>query len=149
MNNEFTYHADVQWTQGRSGVAAADKVVQRIDFSAPVEFQGEEDKWSPEELFLAAVASCYVTTFSAIAEFSKFSFEALRVKAQGKLVKAEGGMRFGEVLLYPELTVADEPAREKAIRLLEKTERACLIARSIDAPVRVYTDLRIAEPAIH
>lgn len=37
----------------------------------PPEFGGPERTWSPEHLFVAAVSSCLMTTFRAIAEMSE------------------------------------------------------------------------------
>jgi len=82
---------------------------------------------------VAAVVTCYVSTFSGMSEASKFAFVALEVDAEGVLEKGTEGWRFSEVKLRPSLKIADEKDRERASRLLEKAERSCLIARSISA----------------
>ena len=66
------YVSKAIWTKGRNGTAGAQGAEQTIDFSAPVEFQGRAGEWTPEHFLMAAVAGCFVTTFAAIAEFSKF-----------------------------------------------------------------------------
>ena len=148
MEDRYKYFLNVEWTRNRSGVAEADHVVQRVDFSAPVEFQGEEDKWTPEHFFLAALASCFVTTFSAVAEFSKFPVAQLTVTALGTLAKTEGGMRMAEVELRPMLKIEDESQRERAMRLLEKAESGCLISRSVNSKVTVHAVVEVLEKAL-
>lgn len=143
MEDRHRYFLNVEWTRNRSGVAEADHVVQRVDFSAPVEFQGEEDKWTPEHFFLAALASCFVTTFSAIAEYSKFPVTQLTVTASGTLAKAEGGMRMTEVELKPVLKIEDETLRGKAMVMLEKAERGCFISRSVTSRVTVHAVVEV------
>ena len=39
----------------------------KLDIAAPKEFDGPGDKWSPEDLLVASVASCLILTFRAIA----------------------------------------------------------------------------------
>lgn len=148
MEDRYRYFLNVEWTRNRSGVAEADHVVQRVDFSAPVEFQGEEDKWTPEHFFLAALASCFVTTFSAIAEFSKFPISQLTVTASGTLEKMEGGMRMTEVELRPVLKIEDESQRPKAMRLLERAENGCFITRSVTSKVTVLAEVELLERAL-
>ncbi len=132
---EYKYEAHARWTGARRGVAAGTGAGAEIEFASPPEFQGEGDKWTPEHFFMASIAGCFVTTFRAIAEFSKFDFVALEVAAQGVLEKAEGGFRFTRVVVKPKLTIMREDDRERALRLLNKAEHGCLISRSINAQV--------------
>ena len=56
------YTSTARWTKGRSGIADAQSVDQRIAFSAPVEFQGQSGMWTPEHFLVAAVAGCLAYT---------------------------------------------------------------------------------------
>jgi peroxiredoxin-like protein len=125
------FRAAARWTTGRRGVAEADCGAPAIDIAAPAEFQGEAGFWTPEHFLVAAVASCFITTFRAIAEFAKFEPEALEVRAEGTVEKTEKGYRFTRVLLRPVLTIRAEEEHGRAERLLEKAERACLVSHSL------------------
>jgi peroxiredoxin-like protein len=141
-----SYTSTARWTRGRSGVAEAESVEQPIDFSAPVEFQGHAGKWTPEHFVAAAVAGCFVTTFIAIAEMSKFEVLSLEVKAEGLLEKIDHGFQFTRVTIRPELAIARESDRERALRLIEKAERSCLVARSLRGEVTVEPKVWVQEP---
>ena len=95
---------------------------------------------------MGAVASCFISTFAAIAEMSKLEFVSLRLEAKGILEKGEGGYRFTEIFLYPELTIHAPADRERAQRLLEKAERDCLIARSLSSKVTTVPAISVSEP---
>ena len=143
METIHSYEVRAKATRLRSGVVASDAVPEPIIFSAPPEFLGEPRVWTPEHFFLAAVASCYVSTFSGIADASKFSFIALEVEAQGTLEKDPGGWKFTDVRLLSTLKIAREQDRERAGRLLEKAERSCLIARSISAKITLVPVVKV------
>jgi peroxiredoxin-like protein len=132
---EYTFEASARWTGARRGIAAGKGAGADIEFGSPPEFQGESGKWTPEHFFTAAIASCFVSTFRAIAEFSKFEFAALEVAVKGVLEKEEGGFRFTRVVVMPKLTMLHEEDRERALRLLRKAERGCLISRSVNAQI--------------
>ncbi|MBZ5644892.1 MAG: OsmC family protein [Acidobacteriia bacterium] len=141
MDKQYTYRVRADAAAVRGGVATSDGIQPAIAFSAPPEFQGEAGRWTPEHLFLAAVAGCFVSTFSGMAQFSKFEFLSLHLEVEGVLRKEETGWRFAQVNLHPRLTIAQEKDRERATRLLEKAEQTCLIARSINSKTVLEPEL--------
>src|ERR1035437_4089339 len=84
MSEEHAYRVAAWWTSGRTGLAKSDSAPNAIHFTAPAEFGGLEGRWTPEELLLAAVASCYTTTLRAIAGNAQFDFTDLQVEASGR-----------------------------------------------------------------
>jgi len=76
-----------------------------------------------------------MTTFVAIAEYSKLSFEDLKVKATAELGKVDGKFEVAEITLKPELLISEQKFTEKARRIMEKAEQACLITRSIKTKI--------------
>ncbi len=147
MEKEYTYRVRAESIDVRSGVVTSDGIQPPIAFSAPPEFQGEAGRWTPEHLFLASVAGCFVSTFSGMAHFSKFEFLSLDVEVRGLLNKEEGGWRFAQVNLHPRLKIAQEKDRERANRLLEKAEKTCLITRSINSKTILEPELIVQEEA--
>jgi peroxiredoxin-like protein len=134
MEKKYTYQTTAHWTLHKRGIVEADSSIPRtINFAAPPEFGGEPGMWTPEHLLLAGVSTCYVATFRGVAGASKLEFRGLEVMVEGTIEKQEGGLRFTRIVLRPVVTIDREEDRERAARLLEKAERSCLIARSIQA----------------
>jgi peroxiredoxin-like protein len=148
MEKQYVYRVSAASTAVRSGVVTAEEIQSSIAFSAPPEFQGEAGQWTPEHLFVASVAGCFVSTFSGMAQFSKFEFLSLDLEVEGVLSKEEGGWRFTQVNLHPRLKIGQEKNRERASRLLEKAEKMCLIARSINSKVILEPELIVEEEVL-
>ncbi|HTR48782.1 MAG TPA: OsmC family protein [Verrucomicrobiae bacterium] len=147
MDSTHVYEVRAKSTRLRSGVVASDAVHEPLKFSAPPEFLGEPGVWTPEHFFVAAVVTCFVSTFSGMADLSKLNFVSLEVAAEAVLEKDATGWRFTAVKLRPDLKIGREHDRERAIRLLEKAERNCLVARSISAQVSLEPVVTVvAEP---
>jgi organic hydroperoxide reductase OsmC/OhrA len=91
--------------------------------------------WSPEHLFTAAVSSCLMTTFLAIAEASKLEFTEFQCESKGKLEQVDGKFLMTEVILEPTVTIVREQDRVRALRVLQKSEAACLISNSIKSSI--------------
>ena len=146
MAETHEYEIIARWGGGRGGTLESHTLNHVLEFSPPPEFQGRVGFWTPEHFLVGAVASCFISTFSAIAEMSKLEFISLRLEAKGILEKEESGYRFTEVVLYPELTIARHEDRERAQRLIEKAERGCLIARSLSSKVTTMPAITVQEP---
>ena len=138
------YQVDVKWMADRIGEASSPELLNTIDVATPPQFpKGLEGVWSPEHFFTAAVNGCFMTTFLAIAENSKLAFTSFQCTADGKLEKVDGKYLMTEVVLKPILVIESESDREKAERILQKSESACLISNSIKSKVSLITDVRV------
>lgn len=142
--NDHRYNVEVTWNEERKGVMCSPELNTPagekgcIEVATPPQFpKGIPGIWSPEHLFTAAVGSCLMTTFLAIAENSKLEFKAFSCKSQGKLEQVEGKFLMTEVALEPQVTIVREEDRARALRIMEKSEAACLISNSITATVKV------------
>lgn len=134
--DEHIYNVNLSWKEGRIGTLQSPELDDTIEVATPPQFPGGvEGIWSPEHLFVSSVSSCFMTTFVAIAEFSKLDFENLEVEAVGKLDKVDGKFVVSEIILKPELMLAEDTHAEKAKRIMEKAEAACLISRSIKTEI--------------
>src|SRR5579864_4043261 len=118
VESTYLYRTSAIWTMKRRGIVSAEDVPRTINFSAPPEFRGEPGLWTPEHLLVAAVGTCFISTFRAIAEASKLEIVGLEASVEGVLEKGEGGFRFTRFTVNPRLTIAREEDREKAGRLL-------------------------------
>ena len=116
-----------------------------LEVDAPPEFKGHEGVWTPEHLFVAAVNSCFLTTFLAIAENSKLEFVSFSAGAKGKIEKLEGqGFIMTEVVLHPKLLISHAGDADRARRILQKAEKNCLISNSIKAETRLEPEVSFA-----
>jgi peroxiredoxin-like protein len=130
------YSVQLNWTNGRIGVLSSDELDNTLQVATPQPFKGGLERiWSPEHLLTAAVNSCFMTTFLAIAENSNLEFVSFSCASRGKLEQLEGKYLITEVFLFPELKVKKKEDEEKALRILMKSEAACLISNSIKAKV--------------
>jgi peroxiredoxin-like protein len=136
MSIEHLYEVDLNWVNGRLGTLSSDELKDVVNVATPPQFpNGIENIWSPEHLFTAAVNSCLMTTFLAVAEYSKLEFEHFTSKATGKLEMIDGKYIMSEITLMPELWIANEASTEKALKVLQKAEVACLISNSIKSKI--------------
>lgn len=135
MNSEHYYNVEVNWQTDRKGLLTSSELDTSIEVVTPPQFpKGIPKIWSPEHLFVAAVNSCLMTTFLSIAENSKLEFESFISKAIGKLEIVEGKYIVSEITLLP-VVVTSEQQKEKAERVLQKSETNCLISNSVKSKI--------------
>lgn len=130
------YNVNLKWNAERVGEVSSPELNIKIEVATPPQFpKGVEGVWSPEHFFTAAVNSCFMTTFLAIAENSRLEFKEFTCNAVGVLDQVDGKYLITEVILNPTLVITKEEDKEKALRVLDKSEKACLISNSINSKV--------------
>ena len=117
--------------------------VPELKSAPPADFDGPGDAWSPEHLLLAAIESCFLFTVRAVARASNVEFESLDLRAEGVLDRQDGVTRFTDIVLRPRLTLAPGQDAARALRVLEKSERSCLISASLSTPVRLEPEVTV------
>jgi len=128
------YHTTVKWTEQRKGViSCAGK--PDVPVATPPEFKGHEGIWSPEDLFVASVNICVMTTFLAVAERAGLAFSAYESIAEGRLELVEGKFQFTAITIKPTITLKAVADAAKAKELIEKAEANCLISNSMKTRV--------------
>jgi peroxiredoxin-like protein len=107
----------------------------------PEDFGGPGDAWSPEQLLLAAVESCFLLTFRAVAQASGLAWASMSVEAEGVVDRANGVTRFTEIVLRPRVALPAGADWVRVQRALEKAERACLVSSSLATPIRLELEI--------
>lgn len=131
------------WTDHRRGTLAAPQR-PTILTGAPPEFGGSDDVWSPEHLCVAAVNSCVMLTFIAIAANSKLPFLGYSATATGTLEKVEGrGPVITRIVVKPRITVGADVDRAKLERVVKMAEKNCFISNSLNAAVSLEPEIVI------
>jgi peroxiredoxin-like protein len=141
----YFYETHLYWKGRRRGLVEVAELPP-VTTSAPPEFDGEPGYWTPEHLLVAALESCLMTTFLAVAEKSKLEVVSYRSSALAKLESVEGGgLAFTRILVRPIVKLHNEQDREKARRILDKAERNCLVTRALAVPVHYDATIVMSE----
>ena len=147
MEKVHRFRVVAWWASGRTGIATSSSAPNAIHFTAPAEFGGLEGRWTPEELLMTAIASCFTTTFHTIAESAKFEYTDLAVEAEATVRKADTGYCFSEIVMRPCLTIRAEEQRERAIGLLQKAKSLCLVSRALASAQKFEVRIETSKPS--
>jgi peroxiredoxin-like protein len=132
----YRYTTNIYWQGDRAGIlASGEKPEFRV--ASPPEFHGEEGVWTPEDLFVAAVNACTMTTFAAFAERVQLPVFSYCSTAQGILEVVDGTYRFTKIILQPHIVLNSADLVEEAKKTLDDAHQKCLISNSINAEVVV------------
>jgi organic hydroperoxide reductase OsmC/OhrA len=140
----FQYEVGVAWDGRRASSLSADGRPTILS-GPPADFpMGEEDRWSPEHLFLGGLASCTMISFLAHAEHKGVEVLDYGAEIGGSVMRRieDGRYAFVHVHQRPRVVVAAGQA-EQARELIGKAERDCFISASTTAEVQ--NDWEISE----
>jgi organic hydroperoxide reductase OsmC/OhrA len=135
------FPVDVRWLEGKITMASVPGK-QPLEVATPPEFQGGvEGVWSPEDLFVGAVATCYAVTLVSAARRRGVPVRSLEVRSFGDVTRRPDG-RFGFVAVDLVVELETDPGCEgEAQGAVLDAESSCLVAVSLDTPVRVHANV--------
>jgi len=142
------HHATIAWRRSSSGFtydtynrAHEWRINQQtVAASAAPNFRGDADRVNPEEAFVAALSSCHMLTFLALAAKKKFTPDSYTDDAVGYLEKnTSGKMAVTRVLLRPRIVWAAGMTvpESELMALHHDAHEGCFIANSVTTDVRV------------
>jgi peroxiredoxin-like protein len=145
----FPHHYNVTVTATETAPAQISSPGLNTMLSAPpAEFDGPGNLWSPETLTVAAVADCLILTFRAIASVSRLRWTKLVCDGKGAVDRSDGVIRFTAIQLHAHLVLPAGTDAEKARRLLEKAENACLVGNSLKFAPALEAEITFEDPAL-
>ena len=118
--------------------------LENLQSAGPAEFGGPGDLWSPETLLVAAVADCFILSFRAKARVARLDWNSLSCDVVGQLDRVEKVTRFTNFSIRATLEVPEGTNEDKALRLMEKAKKHCLITDSMIAESQLEATVRIA-----
>lgn len=143
--HHYTVHAE--WTgnrgTGTSGYRDYDRAVTirikgkpELQASADKPFRGDASKWNPEDLLLTALSECHLLSYLHACTVRGVVVVSYTDTARGTMVQEGNGGRFSEVVLQPQVVVADSSMIEDAIAAHDDAHEWCFIASSVNFEVK-------------
>jgi organic hydroperoxide reductase OsmC/OhrA len=147
MAHEHLFEGSLRWT-GHATEAEGKLRLERsfvIEFpgksplagSSPEVFHGDNRRHNPETLMVSSLMACHHLTYLAVCERSDIRIAAYADHGVGRLAIRDGKMRMIEVVLRPQVKVADAANVERAHALHEKAHANCFMSNSVNFEVRV------------
>ena len=136
----FEYRTSTRWVSDKKGAIASNGKPE-VGVASPPEFKGVPGVWTPEDLFVAAIDVCQMTTFLSFAARTDLQLRSYESAAHGLLEFADGGYRFTRVTLKPRITVGPDTDQRDVERLVHDAHTHCLIVRSVNSVVDVEPEI--------
>ncbi len=110
----------------------------QVPASAAPAFRGSPDRVDPEDAFVAALSSCHMLSFLAIASRKGFRLDSYDDDAVGHLEKnADGKLVMTRVYLRPKVRFSGDriPTLEQISRVHHEAHEQCFIANSVKTEI--------------
>jgi organic hydroperoxide reductase OsmC/OhrA len=108
-------------------------------------FRGDPERWNPEDMLVAALSECHLLSYLHACVTVGVVVTSYRDQATGVMRESGSGAgAFVEVVLHPEVIVAEEAMRDAALAAHEQAHEWCFIANSVNFPVRIEPKITVA-----
>jgi organic hydroperoxide reductase OsmC/OhrA len=122
-----------------------------LQVGLPSDFKnGVAGVWSPEELVIGSLATCFELTMLAVAEYRHVPLHSVRVDATGHVERREHLYKL--ILLELDVHAETDPGHEHDVdHIAEIAHEGCLVGNALDVPVHLTvsttTPAREPDPA--
>ena len=110
---------------------------ETMTFSAASVFKGDPSKGDPEDMLVAALSSCHMLSFLAIAAKKKFVMTSYEDDAVGYLENSGGKLWMTRVILRPKIVFENAPDATTLEQMHHMAHEQCFIANSVKTDVTV------------
>ncbi|MFN8016756.1 MAG: OsmC family protein [Acidimicrobiales bacterium] len=149
------YRAELRWDGSTAvGYEAYPRAheVRAVPVEAPLamssdpSFRGDPALLNPEQLLVAAAASCQLLSFLAVAARARLDVVSYLDDATAEMPEDDPPVRVARIELHPVVELADtdraRPTEERLHHLTEVAHRECYIANSLRTEVVVHPTFR-------
>ena len=133
VNYPIEFRAEIQDDKGEEWKLETEENMETF-MSAPEEFGGDSENPSPEDLFNASLASCFLATFKVTAQRKGLNYEKITSESSTKLDRDEDGK---PMMKEAKITVNIEGASDHDLgrEIGEIAEKNCFIHNSVETEV--------------
>jgi organic hydroperoxide reductase OsmC/OhrA len=147
------YRATCTWTGSTSGgyedydrthTVTCPPALDTLTLTSDPAFRGDPALVNPEQLLLAAAASCQLLSFLALAARARVDVRAYEDEADADMPEDERPMRITAIRLRPRITVAAGTSVDKVQRLVTLAHEHCFIANSLTSAMDIEATIELA-----
>ncbi|MFZ0891522.1 MAG: OsmC family protein [Thermoplasmata archaeon] len=152
---EHQYSSVVRWTGNLGKGTSEYRAYSRdhvIQFSGKPDLGGssglaplsDKSRYNPDELLVASLSACHMLWYLHLCAVNGVVVSEYVDKAAGVMrTDADGGGRFVQVTLHPQVTIL-QGDEQRAMDLHAEAHRKCFIANSVNFPVEHQAVIRSA-----
>ncbi len=137
----FTYEVNLAWEGGKKSALSCAEAGDPLSVATPKEFGGPGGFWTPEDLLVASIASCLMSTFLYFIDRAGITLRSYRTHASGRMEKTPEGLRFAAIEARISIEVENPRDAEFIRRMKDKVEKACPVSASLRCPVQVVIEV--------
>ena len=141
---QFTYRNSLRWLGEKRGLLSCPSKPD-IEVATPPEFKGHPGIWTPEELFVASINTCIMTTFLYYANKEGLEFLSYQSDAEGILERIDNKFMFSQIVVKPRISVNSDSEVQKIKNLIEFSKQHCLISNSIKSEVILKVNVQVRD----
>ena len=142
MPHPFPHRYETQLKQGEGRTAVLTSGTKSaLTGGPPPQFDGKEEWWSPEELFLESINLCLFTPFQTIGTKKGLELHNYASRTEGVLDKTKDGLTFTKLAVHMEIKVAEKQVG-LATEIVDMAKRYCVISNALKIPVEVHSEIK-------
>jgi len=145
MSEERTFFpVRIVWTGRRTGEVITEGKA-KIRTGSPRGSDEEAKYHTPEDLFVASAAVCYMNGFVNFTKKMHIDFKSFTCDAVGTLEKVDRSFEITRINMKAKVEIESESIRSRINRALELAAKYCFVGNSMKCPINHETEVVVGQ----
>lgn len=103
----------------------------------------DENAWSAEHLFLAAVESSYMTAFFNIAKHKGIKFKKFKSTARASILLSDEFSEITDIVLRPMVIIEESKMVNKTLKIFSICKEHCLVVNALKVRLHIFPSVNL------
>jgi len=103
----------------------------------------DEDTWSAEHLFIAAVESSYMTAFFNTAKHKGIKFKQFKSTARASILVSDEFSEITDIVLRPVVSIEESNQLNKTLKIFSLCTQHCLVVNALKVRLHIFPSVHL------
>jgi len=139
---KYGYSTSLKWTGEHKGLLSCGGKPD-LKVACPPEWSGHPGIWSPEDLFVASIEVCTLTTFLFLLEKHRGALVSYESTAEGTAQMVDNVFVFKDVVVMAKVKAPTKEDAGKVMKAFSEIHEWCLVTKSVRCEVKVEPQVTV------
>ncbi|MFB3388587.1 OsmC family protein [Flavobacterium sp. LAR06] len=144
MKTSHEYQVDLECQVNGTGRVSAVIFNNDIEISSYSCLKNlDENTWSAEHLFLAAVESSYMTAFFNTAKHKGIKFKKFKSTARAAILVSDEFSEITDIILKPVVSIEESNQINKTLKIFSLCTQHCLVLKALKVRLHIFPSVNL------
>jgi organic hydroperoxide reductase OsmC/OhrA len=144
METAQEYQVDLSWQENQNARVSAVVFSNTLAVAPHSCLESlNNDAWSAEYLFIASMASSYMTAFFRAAKNKRIKFKTFKSAARASVLISAESSEITDIVIRPEVTISESNQINRTLKLFSVCTQHCMVLKALKVRLHIFPSVHV------